>query len=129
MKTFKKWNGRAVEEGYTCMTKDAKSFVTAFKNMLKRELAGSGIKVVNITPGHYDLSGFLMRNGQYVYVSYSIPRYGERIDFDRSGAMHGVLYRTATGPKDYTGGPNNFCSIFELPQALCRMFNRMEVAA
>lgn len=40
MKTFKKnWNNRIVKDDGCYMSKEAKSFVTAMKNMLKRELA------------------------------------------------------------------------------------------
>lgn len=38
MKTFKKnWNNRIVKDDGCYMSKEAKSFVTAMKNMLKRE--------------------------------------------------------------------------------------------
>ena len=108
------------------MSKDAKSFVRAFKNMLTRELKDSGIQVVDIHSGHYDLSGFLQRGNTYVYVSYSIPRYGKRIDFNAIGACDGVLYRSAEGLKDFRGGNNNFCSIYELPIAIKRFFDQIE---
>ena len=124
MKTFKKWNNKAVEDWGSVMSKEAKSFARAFKNMLVRELSTSGIEVVNFHTGHYDLSGCLKKDEQYVYFSYSIPRWGERIDFNKSGASYGVLYRTAEGPKDFHGGMNNFCSISELPEALRFFFKK-----
>lgn len=127
MKTFKKWNGRVIEDLGCYMSEEGKSFARAFKNMLKRELSGDGIEVTDFHIGHYDFSGFLMKNGAYVYFNYSIPRWGAHIDFHKTGCQ-GVLYRTASGPKDYHGGSNNFCSIYELPQAIRGMFNRMEVA-
>lgn len=75
MKTFmKNWNGRAVEDNGCYMSKEAKSFVTAMKNMLKRKLTPYGINVLSLKPNHYDCSGFLEKDGYYVYISYSIPR-------------------------------------------------------
>lgn len=96
MKTFKKnWNNRIVEDDGCYMSKEAKSFVTAMKNMLKRELTPYGINVLSLKPNHYDCSGFLEKDGYYVYISYSILRYGDRINFSASGAGNGVLYREA----------------------------------
>lgn len=96
MKTFKKnWNNRIVKDDGCYMSKEAKSFVTAMKNMLKRELAPYDINVLSLKPNHYNCSGFLEKDGYYVYISYSIPRYGDRINFSASGAGNGVLYREA----------------------------------
>lgn len=119
MKTFKKnWNNRIVEDDGCYMSKEAKSFVTAMKNMLKRELAPYNINVLSLKPNHYDCSGFLEKDGYYVYISYSIPRYGDRINFSASGAGNGVLYREAENEKDFTGGHNHFCALEDLPNFL-----------
>lgn len=118
MNTFKKkWNGVAVEDCGSYMSKEAKSFVTAFKRMLNREVPT--IEENTITPNHYDLSGMIKIDGKYIYVSYNIPRWGSRISFNTSGT-NGVLYRAARHSKDWTGGFNNFCSIEELPEKLKR---------
>ena len=58
MKTFKKWNGKAIEDTGAYMSKEAISFCTAFKNMLKREGKKYGFEPVNVTKGHYFVSGF-----------------------------------------------------------------------
>jgi hypothetical protein len=123
MKLFKKWNNKTIEDWGCYMSKEGKSFARAFKNMLTRELSASGVEVTDFHIGHYDLSGFLRKDELYVYFSYSIPRHGERIDFN-TGGCRGVLYRTASGPKDYHGGMNNFCSISELPEALRLFFKK-----
>lgn len=121
MKNFKKkWEGIAVEDDGAYMSKEAKSFVTAFRNMLKRELADLN-PVITIKPNHYDLSGMVEINGRCLYVSYSIPRWGSRIDFSRSG-VDGVLYRPAKHNKDWTGGNNRFSSIQNLPGAIREIF-------
>ena len=124
MKTFRKtWNNRSVQDDGCHNSKESKSFVTAFRNMLKRELKDDGIEVVRITPNHYDLSGFLVKDGKYVYVSYSIPRYGECIDFDTYDFMGHVLYRSAKNDHDYTGGRNNFSRITDLPDAIRKFYD------
>ena len=122
MKNFRtKWNGKAVEDCGCYMSKEAKSFVTAFKNMLKRELAPYGVEVIGMKPNHYDFSGFLKRGDKYVYLSYDIPRYGQKIDFDQRGWAGPVLVRTAESDHDYHGGHNNFCSIADTPQEILRL--------
>ena len=128
MKTFKKkWNGVAVQDCGSYMSKEAKSFVTAFKNMLKRELKDMGVEVVNITPEHYFLSGMIKINGKYLYISYDIPRYGSPINFDQSGCMQGVLYRPAKHENDWHGGRNRFCSIKNLPACIRGIYNGADV--
>lgn len=125
MNTFKKkWNGKSVEDWGAYMSKEGKSFVTAFKNMLKRELSADGIEVVDFHAGHYDLSGFCKKGDRYIYVSYSIPRGGMPIRFDNSSCMNGVLYRTAKDNKDWHGGHNNFSDINNLPEAIRALFDR-----
>lgn len=120
MNTFlKKWNGRTIEVDSPFMSKEAKSFVTAFKNMLKRELGPD--YDVDIHRGHYYLSGFIKHDGMYVYIAYDIPRYDFRVDADSTGTA-GCLFRCARGPEDYTGGINNFCSIRELPESVTGLF-------
>lgn len=125
MKTFeKKWNGVAVEDRGSEMSREAKSFVTAFKNMLKRELKDMGVEVVNITPGHYDLSGMIKINEKYLYISYDIPRWGVSVDFDRP---RGVLYRPAKDAHDWYGGRNRFCSIRNLLACIRGIYNGADV--
>lgn len=120
MKTFeKKWNNRGVEDGITTMSKEVKSFVTAFRNMLKREL--KGIDVLSIATGHYYLSGFVRSGDTYVYVSYNIPRDGDCIRMNDGRA---VMYRIAENEKDFRGRGNHFYSIRELPDAIVGLIRR-----
>lgn len=127
MKLFKsKWDGKSVKDDGPYMSREAKSFVKGFKNMLQRELNPYGIEIVSFEGNHYDCSGFLRKGDKYVYVWYDIPRNEERIDFSKSGPFYGVLYRTAKNSKDYTGGHNNFSNIETLPGAILNLFNRME---
>ena len=128
MKTFKnKWNNVAVEDTGCYMSKEAISFCTAFKNMLKREGKAKGFEVVACKSGHYDLYGFVKRGDIYIYVSFDIPRWGSRIDFEKYGT-DGVLVRYAQNEKDYKGECNHFCKLSELPEKLSEMFERRERA-
>ena len=116
MKTFKKWNGKSFEDWGAYMSDSAKAFYRAFKGYLKRAFPDA--EVVGFKPNHYDASGFLVFPEGTVYVSHSMDRYRLRVDFDETGAMNGVLYRTARDTKDFRGGHNNFCSINELKESV-----------
>ena len=119
MKTFKKkWNYVSIEDAGCVVSKQAKCFYTAFKNMLKRELTNKGYNLVNFTLGHYYVSGFLEKNGEFIYVYYDIPRYGEKIKFSEHSYSTGVLYRRAKDAKDFRGEQNHFCSLEELPDSI-----------
>ena len=128
MKTFKKnWNCRTIQDNGAYMSKEAKSFVRAMKNMLKRELEPYGIDILSLKAGHYYCYGFLKRNNFVVYISYDIPRCGSPINFSEGG-LNGVLYREAKDDKDFTGGTNHFCSLESLPDALMGFISRnMEI--
>ncbi|ADL36048.1 hypothetical protein bpr_II109 (plasmid) [Butyrivibrio proteoclasticus B316] len=124
MKSFmKNWHGRSIQDDGCYMSKEASSFVIAFRNMLKRELSKDGINVIRITPNHYDLSGFVEKDGKYVYIAYSIPRYGEIVDFGSGRFCSGVLYRSASSLRDFAGGCNHFCSIYELPDMIRKFYD------
>lgn len=116
MKRFQQmYDGKTIEDDGCYMSDEAKKFVTAFRSMLKRMLPDCK---VTIKAGHYDLYGFVSRNGYTEYISYSIPRYRQPIRFDETGAMNGVLYRSAKDVHDFHGGQNHFCSILDLPAAV-----------
>ena len=125
MKTFSnKWENKAIEDDGSYMSRSARSFVTGFKNMLKRELGPE--YDVSIKAGHYDLSGFIEHDGMYEYISYSIPRYGNPINFDSSSYMEDVMYRYASGTDDYNGGHNHFSSIRNTPKAIISAFENQK---
>ncbi len=111
----KKYDKKAVEDQGCYMSKEAKSFVTCFKNALKRSFPNA---TITIKAGHYDLYGFISQNGNIAYISYSIPRYDQPFDFNDTSCMNGVLYRRAESIKDYKGGPNHFCSLNQLTDRL-----------
>ncbi len=119
MKNFKKYDGKSMEDWGCYMSEEAKGFVRAFKNYLKRNLPGCTLE--GFRPNHYDTSGFVTKpDGKVVYVSYSLNRRGGDCvaDFADSSCMNGVLYRTARDTRDYTGGQNHFTSINRMAEAI-----------
>lgn len=124
MKTFKKWDKRHIEDWSCYMSDDGKKFYRAFKNYLKRSFPGD--EIIGFKPNHYDASGFIRRGDNYIYVSHSIDRYREWVDFSVSSCTGGVLYRTAENAKDYTGGGNHFTSINNMVEDIEGLFAMME---
>ena len=127
MKNFKKWENKFIEDWGCAMSDDAKSFYRAFKNYLKRAFPNA--ELIGFKPNHYDTSGFIKMNGKVIYVSHSIDRYKKKVDFNESGAMNGVLYRTAESENDFTGGWNNFTSINNMAKSILELFEKMDMAA
>lgn len=116
----KKWNGVPVEDYGCVMSKQAKSFATSFRNMVKKNVPDGC--TVKIQAGHYFVSGFVTSpEGKTVYVSYSIPRMETPVDCYANDPMFGVLIRYAKDDNDFTGGQNHFCSLNDLPNAITAM--------
>lgn len=117
MQTFKrKWQGVFFTESETTMPRGSMgmSLATSFHNMMKRVCAKIGAKVLVQKTGHYYVYGYIQRaDGQIIYYSYGDFR-GITIDVNASGAMGGVLLRTASSVTDYQGGLNNFSAISDL---------------
>ncbi len=123
MNTFKKWNGKVIEDWGSVMSEDGKKFYKAFKNFLKRSFPEA--EVIGFKPNHYDASGFICKDGKYIYINHSIDRGRGYVDFSETGSFNGVLYRTAENDKDYKGGMNHFCNMYELVSAVNNLFERM----
>ena len=83
--------------------------------MLKRELTFYNIEIVNITSGHYYLSGFLKKDDVFIYINFNIPR--GKCFSDK------VLYRYANDEHDYYGEQNMYTSIENLPKSLINAFD------
>lgn len=114
------WDGRGVQDDGAYTSKEFKGFSLQFKNFLKRILP-NGAAVTGWTTGHYFLSGFIRKNDNCYYISYSIPRGESPLDFGTDGPFSGVLFRTAENEKDYHGGQNTFCSVKGLKKHLGNM--------
>lgn len=100
--------------GTTC-SDDFKKFARAFKKYLTE----NGLNVVKHYCGHYDLSGFVEKNGKYVYYAWTWNRFAP-VDVHATG-VDGVLVREAESDHDYTGGINTFATLAEAPEAIKKL--------
>lgn len=95
---------------------DFKAFAKLFLKDVKSALP-PGAKMVNVSTGHYILSGFVEKDGKYVYFSISDVRHFPR------GWYSNILIRTAQHEKDYTGGSNGSTTLEDLGRNLDRMLD------
>ena len=83
---------------------DFRIFARLFKKFVKSALPPDA-KLVSFDVGHYDLCGFIRKNGKFAYFSIPDVRYFPRKWQDN------ILVRTAKSEKDYTGGDNHYTSL------------------
>jgi len=113
---IKKWNGRVLQDDEFAVSKEYKSFQTAFINAMKKIAASLGAEVVNASKGYYDISGFIKRGDKYVFFNYdsSLSLKGRTYIVLKDGmncGCHGaMLVRSADNERDYRGHTNNFPS-------------------
>lgn len=86
---------------------DYKSFQTKYKNFIKKNLP-EGYSIEKWNPSHYQFSCVIGKDGRYVYMSISDVRYFQNEWFQN------ILVRTMKHSTDWTGGPNQYASIFNL---------------
>ena len=99
---IKEYHGKKLIDWGAQNSSDFLSFARKFKNYLKRSVSPYGIDVAEFYVGHYYISGFVEKEGKFVYFNYDFPR-GQKIDTDVRGCHGGVLIRTAKDVKDYRG--------------------------
>ena len=100
LEAFKQWE---FSSGSTT-GEDFKIFARLFKKYLKANLPQEA-ELANVSSGHYYVSGFVQKNGKFVYFSISDVRHFPE-------AWHKeILVRTAQHAKDYTGGPNGYTTL------------------
>ena len=107
---FRDWefsNGSTIGE-------DFRVFAKQFRTYIKHHLP-AGAKLHGFHVGHYYVSGFVERNGKFVYLSISDVRHFP-------GEWHRqILIRTAKSDKDYTGGPNNYTTLENFGDNVARL--------
>ena len=101
-----KWRRHSFSSG-TTNGDDFKQFFSEFKTTLKRECKKLGIEVIPFKINHYCFTGFVKKDGKYIYFSVGDVRY-DGVWFNR------ILYRTAKHEKDWTGGGNNWTTLENL---------------
>lgn len=114
-----RWHGRRLEDWGCTVSKEFKTFQQAFQREVKRMAAEVGATPVNASNGHYDMRGFVERDGLYVYYSYSNL---DRTLVDLKGERGLVfMMRSASGPKDYSGDANNHVAFTEFTETMERL--------
>lgn len=121
-KFVSKYQGRVLQDDGCYKSEEFKQFARDLRSTIKEEVKKIGATLHSFSIGHYDVSGFVERDGRYAYFSYSEPRHMP-IDLYRSDCSYGFLVRTAEGPKDYRGGLNRFCNIFDIADLLDTCLN------
>jgi hypothetical protein len=80
-------------------------FFDLFKRSFTRELKSIGATKIELSKGHFYISGFFSVNEQAYYFSIDDVRHCFYRDYPK------MLVRTAKDYKDYTGGSNNYFKI------------------
>lgn len=84
-----------------------------FAQLFKKQVAMSlptGAKLANFSRGHYDASGFIEREGRFVFFSISDVRHFPGDWYSN------ILIRTAKSLSDFTGGSNGFTNLEQFSQ-------------
>ena len=108
-KGIESWLGNSFESS-SCLTEEFDSFYKQYRKELKAKL--KGFELVNISRGHFDISGFVKNTAteKLAYFSTSDVRYSP------DNWYNNILVRTAQHDKDYSGGRNdnaNWNSLFD----------------
>ena len=92
-------------------------FVRDTRSDLKAMLKGTGWRVHTFKGNWFTTSGFLYNEelNAWVYISMSDVRHWQ------DSWWKNLLIRTAEHEKDYTGGRNQYCNFFEIPEKLERI--------
>lgn len=122
MKSIFSYDGRGIQDDLYYNSEEMKSFSRRFRNFLKKTFENDDITIVNYSLGHYDISGFLRKDGMYVYFNYEVPRHGVPIDMKRLN----LLIRLAKDERDYRGEMNHFTNFYEIHDAVLGLFKRQK---
>jgi len=107
-RTIEKWVDYQFESS-TGRTPEFTQFMFDIRKFIK-DNTKQDFELVDISRGHFYFSGFLKnrKTDKFVYFSCSDVRHFPNGWFDD------VLIRTAEHDKDYTGGGNNYCKLFDI---------------
>ena len=116
------WFGYKFSSG--CYTGDDYiAFENAYAKWLRKALPGYS---VDMHRNHYEFSATIVRKGaggipdRYVYLSISDVRAFPKEWYSR------VLVRTMDHAKDWTGGPNTYCAIGDIPKRVDELMAQMD---
>lgn len=119
-----KYNNRSIEDCGSYTSEEFNTFAKGFKSFVKRNLEDLGFTLDSFYKGHYSISGFLEKDGRYIYFGYDVPRDNYPIDVNTKSAHMGILIRSAESPRDFHGGMNNFTSFKDFADDVNSLFNR-----
>lgn len=120
----KKWDGKGIQDDGGVVSQAFRVFTRDFRSVTKTVAEELGARLISFSAGHYDVCGFIEKDGKYLYFSFSVPRGEAPMSLREPKFMGEVLVRTASGPKDYTGGRNNFCPMAEIKELMERLLVR-----
>ena len=107
-KFVKQWNGMYLADTGTYVSNEFNTFQNAFKRLMAEVATELGGELVNFNKGHYYVSGFIERDGKFVYFNYSNYMNRSCVDLRNQDAFY---CRTAKDSRDYHGGYNNSVSV------------------
>jgi hypothetical protein len=109
---FKNWefsSGSVIDE-------DFKVFARLFKKHIANNLPPR-TRLVTYGRGHYEVSGFIERQGKCVYFAISDVRYFP------GNWRENILIRIASSDHDYTGGSNHYTRLEEFKEQIDNLLN------
>lgn len=120
----KQYKGRNLEDNGAVLSKDFRKFAKSFQSLMKDNAATHNWEVHSCNVGHYDISGYLHKDGHYIYFSYA-PARRMPLNLESANVHHSIMMRMARNPQDYIGGHNHFCSVKDIPNVIKRL-DRMQ---
>lgn len=124
---IKKWDNKYLQDDGCYVSKEYNTFQNAFKREMKKIAENIGATLVKFSKGHYDVCGFIERNGKYVYFDYdsALTRNGRSTPALKyqDHEFPTMLCRTAENEKDYRGGTNNNIWFEDCESVIDRLLN------
>lgn len=102
MNIIEKW-GQVEFESSSSLTPQFTAFARDFKSHIISECKSITAKLEFFNRGHFEVWGFIEKNGAFVYFS--------TLDVRDSRWMSEILIKTAVSVGDYTGGQNHFTNL------------------
>lgn len=115
-RNMKKWQNHKFSSG-TINGDDFIEFLKDSKSDLKAMCKEHELKVYAFNKNHYCFSAVLTDGEKFVYISQSDVRWS---DPDR------ILIRSMKGPRDYTGGMNQYCSWEDVGEKAVEIINYLK---
>jgi len=120
-KFVKKYDEKSIQDDINYNSKEFFAMAKAFRKMLERTFPEYAI--AKFCVGHYYISGFLQRNGNYIYFSWNVPRHNRPIQLKNPIYLEDkLLFRTANSDNDYCGSCNNYTSVADMKKAIEKLY-------